>query len=135
MIPEYLRFIRVRGNKLQVYSLSWRGPHTIVDKWVTVKTLSRSLNSLDVEAIQSFDFGEPVALYVEEPIVDNFENNEAVNDVTIEPLDMDAIINRLLKNKKYFGFCDECKQYNIEGHMHSDHICHSCAEEKFDFVH
>ena len=155
MTPEYLRFIKVRGNKLQVCTLSWKGPHTPIGKWVTVEALSSSLGSLDVEAIDSFNFGDTFpaeekieaidsfnfgdTFPVEEKIKDfefiNFDAKESLKAVVIEPLDMEAIISRLLKNNKYFGFCEICNEHKIKGYMHSDAICDSCAQIKFGFVH
>jgi len=131
VIPEDKKFanikkyIRVKGNKLQVCTVNWKGPHEPVSEWVTVETLSRSIESLDIEAIDSFGLRDPDLLDIEElePLpIELFATN------AIEQLDIEAIWLRLLKNKEYFGFCKKCNEYNIEGHMHGDSLCQSCAE-------
>ncbi|WP_261816214.1 hypothetical protein [Vibrio gallicus] len=55
-------------------------------------------------------------------------------DSSIELMELDAEIQYLLSNPKYFGFCTQCKAHFVIGMMHSDSHCHSCAERCLGIV-
>lgn len=49
----------------------------------------------------------------------------------LSPLDQKQVekeTTRLLKNKRHFGFCIRCEKHIIEGYMHSEDHCDTCAE-------
>ena len=46
----------------------------------------------------------------------------------------DAIAN-VLSNKRYFGTCEVCSATLPVGHMHSDALCHGCAERTLGVIH
>jgi hypothetical protein len=40
---------------------------------------------------------------------------------------LDSVIESVLKNDKYFGYCKTCSSHHVNGHMHSKSCCQSCA--------
>jgi len=54
-------------------------------------------------------------------------------NVTDSEEKLDAEIELILRDKRYFGICKECGERNPTGWMHSNELCQSCAE-KFGVV-
>lgn len=63
------------------------------------------------------------------------------NEVVFAELPADATekqiiaqVKKLLKRKTYIRLCEHCSQYKINGWMHSNSCCQSCAEKYFGVV-
>ena len=48
---------------------------------------------------------------------------------------IDDLLEKTLRDRHYFKVCNECDQRNPSGHMHSNNVCQSCAEENHGVVH
>ncbi len=48
--------------------------------------------------------------------------------------DIEAAIQSLLEDTRFFGVCSHCGERNQHGHMHSETICQSCAERDLGVV-
>lgn len=94
-----------------------------LDKVITVDTTAGQPVRINVTNV-SWDGHWPIAntlIFVELP-----------EDATEKQIT--AQVKKLLKRKTYIRQCEHCNDYNINGWMHSNTCCQSCAEKYFGIV-
>ena len=83
--------------------------------------------------------GQPIQIKVTNVSWDG--HNPILNEVVFVELPADstekqitAQVKKLLKRKTYIRQCEQYSQYKINGWMHSNSCCQSCAEKYFGVV-
>ena len=55
-------------------------------------------------------------------------------DAEITDAEIEALIERLLADDRFFGKCEECSEWNPRGWMHGQNLCQSCAQRNHGVV-